>query len=140
MAPSISIHDIAVDAIAYGLWGILLFLSSLAVFIGFRVVRTSETGDRRRYLLAGFMIVVPPVLFAVVARALVWTHAWSGYPGIGRNEGELIAIFGNLLAAMCCSASAAFVLPARSPRERGFAIVGGALAGFAIYCIASGPK
>lgn len=131
-------RDLIAEATAFGVLALLLSLLGCGVYIGIRVVRSAEREDRSRYLLASLMVVAPPVFFAIVGRCCIWLHAKAGFVTMSRAEGVAIAVIGNLLPAIACSASAAFVLPFRSPRERGFSIIGGAVVGFAIYCMFAG--
>ncbi len=134
-----SLRDIIVEAIAYGVLAILLSFVGLGIYLVGRVIRSAERADRRRYLLAIVTVIGSPIFFAIVARSLLWMHEQSRTVIIGRAEVVDVAFLGNLLGAMACSACGAFLMPFRSPRERGFAIIGSGLTAFAVYCMLSGP-
>lgn len=129
-------RDLIVEVLVWAMMvvGILAFAS--AGFVAARIVRRAEPRDRRRHLLAGLAVSASPVFFAGLARSLMWLSEWSGSAMFGLDDVWLA--LGNLLPAMAGSAAAAFVLPFRSPRERGFALLGGPIVGFAVFWVALG--
>lgn len=128
-------RNMLVDAMAYGLGLFLLSLLFFAACVAARVVKRADAGDRRRHILAGTAVFASPIFFAGLAQSLIWLcwRSWSSMSDLG----EVALFFLNLLAAAICSAAAAFLPPFRSSRERGAAIVGGAVTAFAIFCIAA---
>lgn len=112
-------------------------LAALVAYLIARVIREAESReDRRRYALALLIVFGSPVVLAAIPWSIEWLRRSGGV--------DLHAdwwMLGNMAAAVAFSASAAFVIPPRSPRERGFAVVGGAAVGFTVYglCVARGP-
>jgi hypothetical protein len=107
----------------------LLAMAATVVIAVPRIIFTARDEDRRRYVLALLTLVSPPVVLALATRSLVALVRRTGVIPVP----ELWPIFVSLPAAMALSASAAFVLPFRTTRERALALVGGAIAGFMIY-------
>lgn len=112
--------------------GISLFLLAMAATVVIavpRIILTAQGEDRRRYVAALLALVAPPVVLALATRSVVAPIRRTGVIPVP----ELWPILVSLPVEMALSASAAFVLPFRTTRERALSILGGAIAGFMIF-------
>jgi hypothetical protein len=117
--------DLPVIACVLGVAGSLTHVAAL-------IIVRAESADRRRYFMAGLALVGSPALSALVTKSVFWFA--DGRYAFGPRMWPATVL--GLFIAIVGSASAAFLLPIRSPRERGVAVVGGAVLGFIIHCVA----